>query len=68
MNTAEMLGISDRHFRRLLRACREEGASGLLSKRRGKPSNNRKHEKEKNKAVKLGSVEEFISTIEAPIK
>ena len=50
VNTAEMLGISDRHFRRLLKAYREEGASGLLSKRRGKPSNNRKPEKEKNKA------------------
>jgi len=53
VNTAEMLGISDRHFRRLLKAYREEGASGLLSKRRGKPSNNRKPEKEKNKAIKL---------------
>ena len=33
MNAAEMLGISDRHFRRLLKAYREEGVNGLLSKK-----------------------------------
>ena len=38
---AEMLGISERHVRRLMRAYRQEGEKGLISKRRGKVSNNR---------------------------
>lgn len=38
---AEMLGVSGRHVRRLLQAYQQQGAQGLLSKRRGKPSNNR---------------------------
>lgn len=38
---AEMLGVSERHIRRLLRAYRRDGEPGLISKRRGKPSNNR---------------------------
>ena len=41
MKASELLGISDRHFRRLLKAYREEGAKALSSKRAGKPSNNR---------------------------
>jgi transposase len=35
---AEVLGISVRQLRRLLRAFREEGEVGLISKQRGKPS------------------------------
>jgi transposase len=38
---AEILGVSPRHIRRLLRAYRQEGEKGLISKRRGKPSNHR---------------------------
>jgi len=38
---AELLGISERHVRRLLCAYRRDGESGLISKRRGAPSNNR---------------------------
>ena len=38
---AEILGVSERHVRRLLRMYRQEGEKGLISKRRGKPSNNR---------------------------
>ena len=38
---AHMLGLSIRHVRRLYRAYRERGAQGLVSQRRGKPSNNR---------------------------
>lgn len=38
---AEMLGVSERHIRRLLRAYRQAGERGLISKRRGQPSNNR---------------------------
>ncbi|MBS0645015.1 MAG: ISNCY family transposase [Verrucomicrobia bacterium] len=41
VKAAELLGISDRHFRRLLKAFREQGPEALLSKRRGKPSNSR---------------------------
>ena len=38
---AVMLGVSERHIRRLLRAYRQAGERGLISKRRGQPSNNR---------------------------
>lgn len=41
MKASELLGISDRHFRRLLKAYREQGAAALASKKAGKPSNNR---------------------------
>ena len=37
---AKVLGVSERHIRRMLRAYRQTGAEGLISKRRGKPSNN----------------------------
>lgn len=38
---AEILGISERHVRRLYSAYRQEGEQGLISKRRGKASNHR---------------------------
>jgi transposase len=38
---AQMLGISLRQIKRIWRAYRKNGAKGLVSKRRGKPSNNR---------------------------
>jgi transposase len=38
---ARMLGISTRQVKRLWRAYRQKGAKGLVSARRGKPSNNR---------------------------
>jgi transposase len=38
---ADQLQISVRQLRRLLRKYRREGAAGLVSKRRGQPSNNR---------------------------
>lgn len=38
---SEALGISVRQVRRLWKNYRENGAAGLISKRRGKPSNNR---------------------------
>jgi transposase len=37
-SAAEVLGVSVRQVKRLLRAYRREGAAGLVSKRRGKPS------------------------------
>ena len=50
---AEMLKISERHFRRLLRAYRQTGAEGLISKWRGKPSNNQMKEEVKQQAIDL---------------
>ena len=50
---AELMGISPRHVRRLLRAYREQGEQGLISKRRGKPSNNRLKTEVKQQAVDL---------------
>ena len=41
VKAAELLGISDRHYRRLLKSYREKGPEALLSKKRGKPSNRR---------------------------
>jgi transposase len=38
---ARILGISTRQVKRLWRAYRQKGAKGLVSARRGKPSNNR---------------------------
>jgi transposase len=38
---AEMLGLSVRQVKRLYRSYRKKGAQGLVSKRRGKPSNHR---------------------------
>lgn len=38
---ANRIGVSSRHFRRLLARYREEGDLGLISGHRGKPSNNR---------------------------
>ena len=38
---AKRIGVSPRHFRRLMARYREEGDLGLISGHRGKPSNNR---------------------------
>lgn len=53
MDAAELLGISDRHFRRLWKAYQTEGAAGLISKARGRPSNNRLPESLKKRALIL---------------
>ncbi len=50
---AKMLGISERHVKRLLRAYRQSGAEGLISKRRGKPSNNRLNAEVKKESIDL---------------
>lgn len=50
---ASILGMTGRQVKRLLRAYRREGAKGLVSKRRGKPSNNRLAEATKQKALDL---------------
>lgn len=49
------LGISQRHFRRILQRYRQEGLSGLVSKKRGNPSNR------KTSAAVLEEVRRFIS-------
>lgn len=38
---ARKIGVSQRHFRRLMRKYRRDGPEGLISRHRGKPSNNR---------------------------
>ena len=50
---ASVLGISVRHVKRLLRNYRRDGAQGLISKRRGRPSNNRLSETTRQKILDL---------------
>ena len=50
---AELLGVSERQVKRLLRRYRQQGARGLVSKRRGKPSNNQMAEETKRKVLDL---------------
>lgn len=50
---AELLGLSVRHVIRLSKAFRREGASALVSQRRGRPSNNRLPEEVLNTARAL---------------
>jgi len=50
---AEILGVSPRQIRRLLRSYREHKEKGLISKRRGKPSNNRLKPEVKRQAIDL---------------
>ena len=50
---AEMLGISTRQIRRLLGKYRQEGASGLVSQRRGKTSNHQLNAEIKQKGLDL---------------
>jgi len=53
MKASELLGISDRHFRRLLKAYREQGAAALVSKKAGKLSNNHTKPAVRAKVVEL---------------
>jgi transposase len=50
---AELLSISVRQVKRLCKTYQASGAAGLISKRRGQPSNNRLPEKTINKARQL---------------
>jgi transposase len=50
---AEQLGISERQLKRLLRRYRQAGARGLVSKRRGKPSNNQLAKETRRKVLDL---------------
>lgn len=50
---AKKLKISERHVRRILRSYRQTGAAGLVSKRRGKRSNNQLKAEVKQQALDL---------------
>jgi transposase len=48
-----ILDLSTRQIKRLLKAYRQQGAAGLVSKHRGRPGNNRLAEKVKKQALNL---------------
>ena len=50
---AQLLGLERRQLFRLLKAYRIEGPTGLISKRRGRPSNRRKPEELRSKALAI---------------
>lgn len=50
---AEVLGLSDRHVRRLLRRYESEGDAGLIHRNRGRPSGNRLADEVRQRAVEL---------------
>lgn len=49
----KVLGVSTRQVKRLLRAYREQGAQGLVSKRRGRASNNQLSKETRQKVLDL---------------
>lgn len=53
LEAAQQLGIRARQVRRLQATYRSKGVTGLLSERRGKPSNNKLSDTIKSKAVEL---------------
>ena len=52
-NAAEMLGLSVRQVERLYRRYKQSGPAGLVSKKRGRPSNRRVPEKTRKQALGL---------------
>jgi transposase len=50
---AERLGISVRQFKRLVRAWKQDGAAGLVSRQRGLPSHNRLADAERSRILGL---------------
>ena len=50
---AQLLGLERRQVFRLLKAYRIDGATGLISKRRGRPSNRRKPKELRTKALTI---------------
>ena len=51
--TAQLLGLERRQVFRLLKAYRSEGATDLISRRRGRPSNRRKPEEVRDEALAI---------------
>lgn len=62
---ARKLGITERHFRRLLSQYRKQGPEGIISGHRGKPSNNRLGEEKRVKILKqlAGAYQGFGPTL-----
>ncbi len=52
-DACELIGVHRRQIFRLLRGLKENGARGLISKRRGRPSNNRLPSEVRDLAVSL---------------
>ena len=50
---AEIMGLSERQIRRVIKAVREEGDRGVIHKGRGKQSNRKLSEKVRQKVIKL---------------
>lgn len=50
---AKRIGVSERHFRRILKRYREQGDKGLVSGHRGKPSNNRMNINTREQIIKF---------------
>jgi transposase len=53
LNAADQLGLSLRHVERLCRALRTDGAAGLVSRKRGRPSNRRLSAALRERALEL---------------
>jgi len=64
-DVAEELKVSERHIRRLMRRYREHGPPGLVSQRRGKPSNRKIGDEVKCRAITLvkGRYHDFGPTL-----
>ena len=56
-DAAEIIGVSERQTRRLIKRVREEGDVGIIHRSRGKPGHRSIHEKVKDKALELCSKE-----------
>ena len=55
----ERLGISEPHFRRIIKRYRKQGEEGLVSGHRGKPSNNRMKEAKRAEIAKIINIPVF---------
>jgi transposase len=53
VEAAEMLSVSDRQIRRIVKRIRSEGDRGIIHKSRGRPSNRRISDKVKGRVIKL---------------
>jgi len=53
IEASKLLKLSARQVRRLQKRFKQDGAKGLASKRRGKPSNNRLRDEVKSRAISL---------------
>src|SRR5262245_20265023 len=64
---AELLGVSARQVRRMCRAYERQGAPGLVSKKRGRPSNHRLAPELRTRALELvrGLYSDFGPTLAA---